>query len=491
MSNWKVNLSNLTGNTTAKFIPQMKKVAITAIAVTALSISIYSAPSAKESDTEKVYYVYYNNDYMGTVSDKKVVETVVKNKVKEMERKYTGLELSAGSQITYIPEQVFGSSSKTNNERVVKELAKQMNVQAVATAIEVDGQQVAFVQNKQNADEVIKKLKLAYVNEEQLNAVEAMQKDPNLAQAPLQEGETRITKVDLSKNVSFSTANIAPEQIMAVDNAVQFLKNGTLEQKKYQVQEGEVLGSVANNHGLTLAQIIELNPGLTEESVLQIGQEVNITVLQPFINVLVEKQSYVKETLAFASERVQDANMPKGEKAVRQQGQNGERLATYTISEVNGQSVSKQEINANVTKPVVNEIVAIGTKAIPSRGDGSLAWPTVGGYVSSPMGYRGGKMHKGMDIARPSAYTIKAADNGVVVSAGYDGGYGNKIVIDHQNGIRTVYAHLSSIGVSVGQTVSKGTGIGVMGSTGNSSGVHLHFEVYKNGSLQNPAGFLR
>ena len=70
----------------------------------------------------------------------------------------------------------------------------------------------------------------------------------------------------------------------------------------------------------------------------------------------------------------------------------------------------------------------------------------------------GGKMHKGIDIARPSDLTIKAADNGVVVSAGYDGGYGNKIVIDHQNGIRTVYAHLASIGVSVGQTVAKGSG---------------------------------
>ena len=121
---------------------------------------------------------------------------------------------------------------------------------------------------------------------------------------------------------------------------------------------------------------------------------------------------------------------------------------------------------------------------IPSRGEGRFAWPTVGGYISSPMGYRWGKMHKGIDIARPSNRTIKAADNGVVVFAGWDsGGYGNKIIIDHRNGFRTLYAHMSSLKVSVGQTVSKGSAIGIMGATGDATGVHLHFEVYKNGGL--------
>ena len=118
-------------------------------------------------------------------------------------------------------------------------------------------------------------------------------------------------------------------------------------------------------------------------------------------------------------------------------------------------------------------------------------WPASGGYVSSKMGYRWGKMHKGIDIARPSNYTIKSADNGVVVSAGYDGGYGNKVVIDHQNGYRTVYAHLASISVSSGQTVPSGSKIGVMGSTGDSTGIHLHFEVYKNGSRVDPLQVLR
>ncbi|MGJ7920627.1 peptidoglycan DD-metalloendopeptidase family protein [Neobacillus sp. LXY-4] len=495
MSKWKISLSNLTGKTTASFFPQVKKVVYTAAAVTALSFGIHTAPlalaSATGSETTTVYYVYYNDEYIGTVSSKKAIETVVNKKIKETKTNFGGVELTTGSQLTYIPEQVFRSSVSTNNEEVVKKVKEKLTVQAEATAIDLDGKQAVFVDSKKTAEEVIKKLKLQYVTEDQLNVVEARKKDPSITLPPLQLNETRVLDVRLSKNVSFSKANVTPDQILTVDNAIKLLQSGTLEQKKYQVQEGDVLGSIANGHGLTLQQMVEINPGLTEESVLQIGQEVNITVHVPLIEVAVDKESLVTETIPYTTETVEDANLSKGDKKVRQEGQNGERQASYTISEQNGNIVSKQEISSNITIQPINEVIVKGTKVVPSRGDGSLAWPTVGGYVSSQMGYRGGKMHKGIDIARPSSYTIKAADNGIVVSAGWDGGYGNKVVIDHQNGIRTVYGHLASIGVRTGQTVAKGSSIGVMGSTGDSTGVHLHFEVYRNGSLQNPISYLR
>lgn len=493
MKNWKTSLSNLTGNTTARLFPQAKKVVYTALAVTALSFGIYNAPmaSGSESETTTVYYVYFNNEYIGTVSDKKVIQSVVKKKLDETKSNYTGVELSTGSQLKYIPEQVFRSSDSTNNAQVIKALNERLTVQAESAAIELDGQQAVFVDNQKSAEEVIKQLKLQYISEDQLNAVDARHKDPSIALPPLKENESRIVDVKLSKNVSFGTAEVTPDKLMTVENAVKYLQNGTLEQKKYQVQEGDVLGSIANNNGLTLKQMVDINPGLTEDSVLQIGQEVNITVQVPLLQVIVEKEAMVKESISYTTETREDGNLPKGEKKIAQNGQNGERIATYIISEQSGQVVSKQETSSSITIQPTNEIIIKGTKVIPSRGDGSLAWPTVGGYISSQMGYRGGKMHKGIDIARPSNPTIKAADNGRVVQAGWDGGYGNKITIDHGNGMRTVYGHLSSISVSSGQTVAKGQAIGVMGSTGDSTGVHLHFEVYSGGSLQNPVGYLR
>ncbi|RDY71414.1 M23 family peptidase, partial [Halobacillus trueperi] len=84
-----------------------------------------------------------------------------------------------------------------------------------------------------------------------------------------------------------------------------------------------------------------------------------------------------------------------------------------------------------------------------------------------------GRYHKGIDIAGVSDKTIKAADNGKVVDAGYRNSFGNKVVIDHGNGYETTYAHLSSIDVKKGETVKKGEKLGVMGTTGRSTGVHL------------------
>jgi len=123
-------------------------------------------------------------------------------------------------------------------------------------------------------------------------------------------------------------------------------------------------------------------------------------------------------------------------------------------------------------------------------------WP-VAGYLKSNFGMRyhpilGYKrMHSGIDIVAPSGTLIKAADGGEIIQAGYDGGYGNSIVVYHGGGYATWYAHLSRILVSVGQTVGRGEVIGLVGATGLATGPHLHFEVRINGGAQNPLAYLQ
>lgn len=128
-------------------------------------------------------------------------------------------------------------------------------------------------------------------------------------------------------------------------------------------------------------------------------------------------------------------------------------------------------------------------------GNGLLGWPAVGGYISSYYGKRWGKLHKGIDIARTNRSTkpaILAAEAGVVEVAGYhQRGYGNQVIIDHGNGLKTLYAHLDSITVQAGDRVKRGDKIGIMGATGNSTGIHLHFEVHENGEVKNPIPYLR
>jgi murein DD-endopeptidase MepM/ murein hydrolase activator NlpD len=99
-------------------------------------------------------------------------------------------------------------------------------------------------------------------------------------------------------------------------------------------------------------------------------------------------------------------------------------------------------------------------------------------------------MHEGIDIAVPAGTPIRAAKSGSVALAGLNGGYGNYTCIDHGGGLSTCYAHQSSIGVSVGQSVSQGDVIGSVGCTGHCFGDHLHFEVRVNGSAVDPLGYL-
>jgi murein DD-endopeptidase MepM/ murein hydrolase activator NlpD len=120
------------------------------------------------------------------------------------------------------------------------------------------------------------------------------------------------------------------------------------------------------------------------------------------------------------------------------------------------------------------------------RGTGRFVWPTAG-YVTQ--GYK--PYHLALDIARAIGTPVKAADTGYVVAAGWSNdGYGNNIVIDHGNGYQTQYGHLNRIYVKVGDSVGRGAVIGQMGSTGNSTGPHLHFEIRRNGARLNPLSFL-
>ncbi len=151
-------------------------------------------------------------------------------------------------------------------------------------------------------------------------------------------------------------------------------------------------------------------------------------------------------------------------------------------------------LNAEADR-IIREIQALSGNG--NYAGGLLSWPTPGyTRVSSEFGYRihpilgYKKMHTGIDIAAPYGARIIAANSGKVIASYYNSSYGNMIIVDHGGGIATLYAHLSTRLVSVGATVSRGQTIGKVGSTGMSTGPHLHFEVRLNGVYQNPRSYL-
>lgn len=129
------------------------------------------------------------------------------------------------------------------------------------------------------------------------------------------------------------------------------------------------------------------------------------------------------------------------------------------------------------------------------QGTGQLSWP-VSGPITSPFGYRihpifGTQIyHSGIDIGVPEGTPVHAADSGTVIEADWIGGYGNAVIIDHGNGLQTLYGHNSSLAVGAGQSVSKGQVIAYAGQTGYATGPHVHFEVRVNGSPVDPMGYL-
>lgn len=454
----------------------------------------------KNGNLETIYHVYVDGKHVGKVDQKRVVRGVIESKIANKKETYTNFSLTTGEEVSLVPERVFDPSY--NNDKVSELLKDKLSVKAEAVEIKIADNTVGIFKSTGTADNVLTTYKGDYVDQDVLKKL-AKQKTGEKSQAPashhhenmdklsLSVGDSVITDVSFSKEVSFSKTKVSPSKVLTVKEGVEKLEKGTLEEQVHKVMDGEALSGIADQYDLSVNKLMELNKDLKENDVLKVGQKLHVMEYEPFANVMVSEEKKAKKTIEYETKVIESDDLYKGEKKVKQEGHDGTKIVHYSITKKNGETTHKKVKNKKTTDEPVKEIIIKGTKVVPSRGTGQLHWPTNGGEVTSHMGMRWGSKHKGMDIAQPSNRAILAADNGTVVSAGWNsGGYGKKIVIDHNNGMKTVYAHLSSISVSPGETVEKGSAIGVMGSTGDSTGTHLHFEVYKNGVLKKPKDYL-
>ena len=450
----------------------------------------YNLAFAKEEtpNLNQIYHVYVGNTYMGAVESEKTIANLILQKEEEASSQYKDLSIDAKSNVKVVPELVY--RSVVNSEETLTKVNDALVVEAEAYKVTVNGETVAYLKDAKEYDEVIKQLKLQYISEQQLEEWNA-RKLSNEQLPPLALNETRIVDIFVKEDIKGEVAKTIPSEVLSVEQVVELLKSGSIEQEIYTVQQGDVLGSIAKKHNLKIADLLSLNPDLEETTLLKIGQQLNVTALRPYVSIAVVYENLKEEEIPYTTVTKDDNTILKGETKVVQAGANGSKQAQYRSVYVNGQRTEISTVAENVTVAATDKIVHRGTKVIPSRGTGLFVWPTNGGYISSQMGSRWGSYHRGIDIARPSNYTIKAADNGTVTFAGWDGSYGRKVVINHNNGFQTVYAHLSSINVGVGQVVQAGSAIGVMGSTGRSTGIHLHFEVLRNGGNVNPLSYLK
>jgi murein DD-endopeptidase MepM/ murein hydrolase activator NlpD len=440
------------------------------------------------SETTTIQHVYLNDEFVGSVTDETEVENIVADKVEEAQKDYPDFTFDKETQLKFVPEEVFDEDVK--EDQAVKGIQDQLNVKAEAYEIDIGNQDVAYVASKEDAEDVLENITLLYVNEEEYAEYESGKKESEKDADPLKEPGSKIVDIEFSLPVTFKETMVYPDEIKSVDKTLSMIEEGKEETTIYEAKEDEDLEAIATKHDMDLDQLLELNPGQDEDKGVKEGERLHVTQRTPYVNVMVEREVFKEEVIPFEKKVKEDDELPKGELITEQMGNEGILAFTYNVSETNGKKISETIVKKEVTEKAKTEIIRKGTKVIPSQGSGTYSWPADGGYISSKQGQRWGKLHKGIDIARPTTRTITAADHGIIETAGYSGGYGNKITINHNNGYKTVYAHLDSINVKAGQKIEKGMKIGMMGSTGHSTGVHLHFEIYKNGSLVNPLNYI-
>lgn len=202
----------------------------------------------------------------------------------------------------------------------------------------------------------------------------------------------------------------------------------------------------------------------------------------------------VDEEIAFATLTKEDSSLYQGQKVLLQKGEAGSRTLTYMVTYEDGVEVSRVLVEQVVNSEAVDEVYAVGTLQ-KGTATGVMAWPTLEGRISSYYGYRYlfgvTKLHGGLDIAIPTGTKLYAADGGTVICASDKGnGYGIYVIIDHGNGLKTYYAHMSKVSVKEGDKVNKGDYLGLSGATGRVTGPHLHFEVRVDGATVDPLLYL-
>ncbi len=193
------------------------------------------------------------------------------------------------------------------------------------------------------------------------------------------------------------------------------------------------------------------------------------------------EQRAVRDRLAWSQRQLATARRDK--RATLGPVQENKQRALDHMRSLQAQSA---ELGARIRSAQSSSIEPAPTSAVSAAG---FVWP-VHGVLTSGFGWRWGRMHEGIDLAVASGTPVVAAAAGTVIVAGWLGGYGNLVVVDHGNGISTAYGHNTSVTVGFGQSVAQGQLVAYSGNTGHSTGPHVHFEVRINGSPVDPLGYL-
>ena len=444
------------------------------------------------------YEVYLDDKAVGTIASKEELEDYIdengayyKNKF-DVDKVYSPKGLQIRKLTTYNGDvdsisEIYKKISKNESftvrgyEFVIKkEIAPDEKTKAELTT------QSVYVLDKDVFKKAVEILIRTFVGEDEYKAY------IQDTQVKIENTGEEIQNVYINEDITVKETNIPVDEVIYTDENIlaNYLLYGKNQKaREYLVQAGDTIENVAFNNKISPEEVLISNSNLTSTTnLLYPGQKLQIIETNPQISVV--EESYVVEDIEsqYTTEERYDNNTAIGQDKVIQEGQNGLERVAQKVRKINGVINYVDPQGKTVLKEPISKIILKGNKYIPDVGStSSWGWPTDSGWtLSSGYVWRTNpvtgkrELHGGLDISGTGyGSKIYATNNGRVKEASYHYSYGNHVIIDHNNGYLTLYAHMSRINVKVGQVVARGDVIGYVGMTGTATGPHVHYEIWK------------
>ena len=403
------------------------------------------------------YHVYMGDEYVASITNRSILTSSMKNVNRELGYKYDYRDKKPTVKLAIV--------KNPSSDSITKEILSKLDDVSESLVLTVNGTQLAAFTDTNEATDVLNEVL-------ELSAA------------------TGSTSTEFADELEFQKQYVRTTGILDKETAVEYLTSYEIEPKTYTLRDKDTIDSVSKRYRISKDELLNRNTSLTEAD-FKPGTEIVINCPKKKLSVKSDFNTSVTEEIPYETKQIDDTTLYKGMTSVKKVGVNGEKEVSRISSEVDGVRVACNVVSETVVKQPVSQVEAVGTKEFgKGEATGAFVRPSTG-VVTSRYGARWGRMHKGVDLGGNTGDPIRAADGGVVIAAGdANDGYGNKVVIDHGNNYHTLYGHSSEVLVKVGMRVEKGDIIARVGSTGDSTGPHLHFEVIYNGQAIDPMPFI-
>lgn len=415
----------------------------------------------------RAYVLNVNGEDVALLSDEGELENIVSG-VETRVARILGEEYDYEADISITP--AFASAQELSDATAVEDnLFNSVGAIVEGYALCVDGEELGYAATEQELMALLDEIAAPYMDE-------------------------NTVRYDFAEDVDIYPVEIPSNTEMDLDKLRTKLTSSRVEEAYYTVEAGDTFNAVAYSLDMTPAELEALNPDV-EPAKLWVGQQLTIQQAVPALSILTQSEVSYEQVVESPVEYIETADMYEGDTSVKERGADGLAQVTAQVSYLNGVEQSREVLSTDTIQEPTTTYIYKGTTPRPvTASKGYYIRPISGGTITSGFGYRylfgSYSFHQGVDFASSYGTPIKAADGGTVTYAGWQGSYGKLVVITHDNGDKTYYAHCSSLDVSVGDKVYQGQVIARMGSTGNSTGNHVHFEIRVNGQPVNPMDYI-